>query len=250
MSAGPTPETEQNQGTSNVDPVNLDHFNQRADVWWDPNGEWKTLHHINPVRLDFIKQHVQLEQRRIADIGCGGGVLSESLAKEGAHVLGIDLAPELISVAQAHQHALAEPLQDHLQYQLLSAEDLAEQQPGQFDIVTCMELLEHVPDPKHLLKACAALLKPGGYCFVSTLNRTLKSYLFAIVGAEYLLKLLPQGTHRYDQFIEPAELHNWLRQVGLNPIKMQGMSYNPLTEQAKLSNDISVNYLICAQKKG
>lgn len=250
MSAACPPEHQQNQSANNVDPYNLAHFNQTAADWWDPNGVWKTLHHINPVRLEFIKQHVNLEECKVADIGCGGGVLSESLVQAGAQVLGIDLAPDLIAVAQQHCLTLPEVQQQRLSYQLTSAESLAELQSGQYDVITCMELLEHVPDPKHLLKACATLLKPGGTIFVSTLNRTLKSYLSAIVGAEYLLHLLPQGTHRYDQFIQPAELADWLRMAGLNIITMKGMSYNPLTEHAALCSDISVNYLMCAQKKG
>jgi len=234
---------------NNVDPDVLKHFNQDAASWWDLDGPYRTLHHINPIRLLFMQQSISLTHQNILDVGCGGGILSESMVRAGAKVLGIDLADEALIAANKHRLELANDLQSQLSYQLINAESLAEQQPGSFDIITCMELLEHVPSPSRLVKACAKLLKPGGYLFVSTINRSLKAYLSVILAGEYLFKLLPIGTHDYSQLIKPAELAHWLMQAGLKVSKLSGMDYHPLTQTATLCKNVDINYLISAYKE-
>lgn len=228
----------------NYDPQELAKFASLAAHWWDMEGELKTLHQINPLRLGYIKQKTSLAGKKIIDIGCGGGILSESMAKEQAEVTGIDLNKSVISVAKLHQHESG----TKVEYIAISAEDMAAERPEQFDIVTCLELLEHVPDPAAIIKACAALVKPGGHLFFSTINRNPKAYLFAILGAEYVLKLLPKNTHDYAKFIRPSELCQWAKQSSLLPGEMKGISYNPLNETFKLTDDISVNYLLYAAK--
>lgn len=230
--------------TYNVDAQEIAKFAQHAAHWWDPNGPLKTLHEINPVRLHYILEKVSLANKKVVDVGCGGGILTESMAKAGAIVTGIDMNKEGLTIAQLHQ--LESGL--HVTYEHKTAETFAEEQPGQFDVVTCLEMLEHVPDPASVVAACAALVKPGGHIFFSTLNRSVKSYLFAIVGAEYLLKLLPKNTHDFAHFIRPSELGNWLRVAGLELKEFKGLSYNPITKQVRLISDISVNYLAYAQK--
>jgi 2-polyprenyl-6-hydroxyphenyl methylase/3-demethylubiquinone-9 3-methyltransferase len=224
----------------NIDTQEIANFEMLAKDWWDPQGPCKPLHGLNPIRLQFIQQHMaSLTGKKTLDLGCGGGILTESLAKLGAITTGIDAAPNLINIAI--QHSQAQQL--IIDYQNCTAEELAKQHPQAFDIITCMEMLEHVPDPYAILQACAILLKPGGHLFLSTLNRNLKSYLFAILGAEYILKLLPKGTHRYEQFIRPAELAEWLRKTGFELKNLQGLAYKPITQGFRLSSNISVNYL-------
>lgn len=241
----------------NVDISEVEKFSARAQKWWDVNGEFKTLHDINPIRLAFMKQYARIRYSRIVDIGCGGGILAESLAAEGAKVTGIDLAAPSIEVARRHllektvsQHAFEskEQIENHIDYQLKTAETLSAEMPGSFDIVSCMEMLEHVPAPESIVRACAQLAKPGGWIFFSTLSRTPKSYLLAIIGAEYLLNLLPRGTHQYKWLIKPAELSRMIRAAGLESIGLTGIKYNPLTRQASFHPDTSVNYLICCKK--
>ena len=224
----------------NADQNELDKFSQLAHRWWDPNSEFKPLHQINPLRLDWIDQHANISGKKILDIGCGGGILSESMARGGATVTGIDLSDKALSVARLH---LLESGQK-VDYQKISAEELADQEPGLFDVVTCMEMLEHVPNPASIIAACAALVKPGGHVFFSTLNRNPKAYLFAVIGAEYILKMLPKGTHEYAKFIKPSELSRWTKSVGLEPDELIGMSYNPLNQHYGLGRDTSVNYLL------
>jgi 2-polyprenyl-6-hydroxyphenyl methylase / 3-demethylubiquinone-9 3-methyltransferase len=225
----------------NIDQAELDKFSRLASKWWDPNSEFKPLHEINPLRLDYIEKICNgLSGKSIVDIGCGGGILSESMAARGANVTGIDLAEKPLKVAKLH---LLESSQ-HVDYQLISAEDLAQQKPHQFDVVTCMEMLEHVPDPASTIKACATLVKPGGKVFFSTINRNPKAYLFAVIGAEYILNMLPKGTHDYAKFIKPSELASMARDAGLNVEQLIGMTYNPLSKIYKLEADTSVNYII------
>jgi 2-polyprenyl-6-hydroxyphenyl methylase / 3-demethylubiquinone-9 3-methyltransferase len=228
----------------NVNPAEIEKFGSMASHWWDPDGDFKTLHQINPLRLKLIDETVGLRDKKVLDVGCGGGILAESMAEKGAQVTAIDLAEALIDVAELH--SLDSGIQ--LDYQLISVEQLAEQQPGQFDTVTCMEMLEHVPDPSAIIQACSALVKPGGYVFLSTLNRNPKSYLLSIVGAEYILGMLPKGTHDYASFIKPSELAAWCRQVDLELCDSVGIEYNPLNQRFSVSKDISVNY-ICVFKK-
>ena len=224
----------------NVHAHEIEKFGAQADHWWDPRGDFKTLHAVNPLRLQFIRSHTSLSGQRVIDVGCGGGILSEGLAQAGALVTGIDLAEELIVVAKAH----AETAQLPISYQLISAEAMAAEHPGSFDIVTCMEMLEHVPDPESIVIALAQLVRPGGHLFFSTLNRKLKAYLLAIVGAEYVLHMIPKGTHNFSAFIRPSELGRWTRRGGLELLGMEGVVYNPLTGQFNLSpKDIDVNYL-------
>ncbi len=231
--------------TLNVDPNEIAKFEALASRWWDPQSEFKPLHDINPLRLDFIEQHSEgLQGKSIVDVGCGGGILAEAMAKKGANVTGIDMGEAPLTVAQLH----AMDAGVDMDYQLISAEDFAEQHSGKFDVVTCMEMLEHVPDPASIIKACQKMLKPGGKAFFSTLNRNPKSFLFAIIGAEYLLQLLPKGTHDYRKFITPAELAGYIRQAGLDLVQLKGMSYNPLLQSYKLGKDVSVNYLVATQK--
>ena len=225
--------------SQNYDAGELEKFATLAAHWWDQTGELKTLHQINPLRLCYIKQKTSLQEMKVVDIGCGGGILSESLAKEGANVTGIDLNKSVIDVAKLHQYESG----TNIEYLVTAAETLAAERPGEYDIVTCLEMLEHVPDPGAIIQACATLVKPGGHVFFSTLNRNLKSYLFAIVGAEYILKLLAKNTHDYAKFIKPSELNNWARQAHLKLQEMKGISYYPLSQQFKLTEDISVNYL-------
>lgn len=229
-----------NAANINADPVELQKFAALAHRWWDPNSEFKPLHEINPLRLGYIDEHVQLEGKRVLDVGCGGGILSEGMAASGAQVTGIDLGEKALKVAQLHR--LESGLD--IEYKLVSVEALADDMPESFDVVTCMEMLEHVPDPAAVVDACMRLVKPGGNVFFSTINRNPKSYLFAVIGAEYLLNLLPRGTHDYAKFIKPSELSAWCRRAGLEVQGTAGMGYNPLTKQYSLGTDVSVNYLL------
>ncbi|WP_456380549.1 bifunctional 2-polyprenyl-6-hydroxyphenol methylase/3-demethylubiquinol 3-O-methyltransferase UbiG [Thiolapillus sp.] len=230
----------------NVDPSEINKFEELASRWWDPNSEFKPLHEINPMRLAYIEQHTnELADKKVLDVGCGGGILAESMVEKGARVTGIDMGEANLEVARLH---LLESGRD-VDYRQIPVEKLAEEMPGKFDVVTCMEMLEHVPDPSSVVAACAALVKPGGFVFFSTINRNPKSYLFAIVGAEYLLRLLPKGTHDYARFIRPSELSQWVRQADLDVRDISGMTYNPLTRVYKLDpSDVDVNYLLAAQK--
>jgi 2-polyprenyl-6-hydroxyphenyl methylase / 3-demethylubiquinone-9 3-methyltransferase len=229
---------------SNVDQSEIDKFSALAHRWWDPTSEFKPLHAINPLRLGWIESITNLAGKKVLDVGCGGGILAESLSKAGATVCGIDLSSKALKVAELHQ--LESGTTVH--YRSISAEDLAKQEPEQYDVVTCMEMLEHVPDPNSVVQACANLCKPGGNIFFSTLNRNPKSYLFAIVGAEYILKLLPKGTHEYDKFIKPSELALFARQANLELIEIKGMTYNPITQVYRLGSDTDVNYMIATRK--
>ena len=224
---------------TNVDPIELGKFDALASRWWDPEGECKPLHKLNPVRLNFIKQHTPLAGKKVLDIGCGGGLLSEAMANAGALATGIDMAESPLSVAKLH---LLESGLD-VDYQQTSAENYAKNHIGESDVITCMELLEHVPDPLSLIQSCAKMLKPDGHLFLSTLNRNARSFMEAIVGAEYILRMLPKGTHRYDRFIRPSELARWCRESDLEIDTLQGMHYNPLTQQFNLSDSLDVNYL-------
>ncbi|PVV08100.1 MAG: bifunctional 3-demethylubiquinol 3-O-methyltransferase/2-polyprenyl-6-hydroxyphenol methylase [gamma proteobacterium symbiont of Ctena orbiculata] len=229
----------------NVDHAEVSKFEELASRWWDPHSEFKPLHEINPLRLEYIKRLAPLDGKQVLDVGCGGGILSESMATNGAQVTGIDMGEAPLQVARLH--LLESGLE--INYERIPVERLAEEQPEQFDVVTCMEMLEHVPDPASVVNACARLVKPGGTLFFSTINRNPKSYLFAIVGAEYVLKLLPKGTHDYAKFIRPSELQGWLREAGLTTLGMTGMSYNPLTQIYRLSSDVDVNYLVAATRE-
>ena len=231
--------------SSNVDPAELAKFSELAHRWWDPESEFRPLHQINPLRLEWIQGLVPLDGRKVVDVGCGGGILADAMARKGAQVLGIDLAGKSLKVAQLH--ALEAGTQG-VQYREISAEDLAREQAGQFDVVTCMEMLEHVPDPASVVQACGQMVKPGGWVVFSTLNRNPKSFLLAIVGAEYILKMLPRGTHEYARMIKPSELALWARQAQLDVQEFKGMEYNPLTRRYKLSQDTSVNYLVACRK--
>jgi 2-polyprenyl-6-hydroxyphenyl methylase/3-demethylubiquinone-9 3-methyltransferase len=224
----------------NADPAELEKFSQLAHRWWDPAGEFKPLHDINPLRLDWIDRHAALAGKTVLDVGCGGGILAEAMAQRGARVTGIDLTEKALKVATLH---LSESLLE-VDYQKVAAEDFAAEHPASFDVVTCMELLEHVPDPASMVAACAKLARPGGQVFFSTLNRNPKSYLFAVIGAEYLLGLLPKGTHDYLRFIKPSELARWCRSSGLRPDEVLGMTYNPITRRYRLGPDCDVNYLL------
>lgn len=224
----------------NADPSELAKFSDLAHRWWDPNSEFKPLHDINPLRLDWIERSVGLTGKTVVDIGCGGGLLSEGMAVQGTQVTGIDLSDKALGVARLH---LLESGRQ-VNYRQISAEQLANECPQQFDIVTCLEMLEHVPDPASIVEACGRLVKPGGSVFFSTLNRNPKAYLLAVVGAEYILGMLPKGTHDYAKFIKPSELARWSKQSGLEPEELIGMSYNPLTQRYSLNQDSSVNYLL------
>ncbi|WP_042426845.1 bifunctional 2-polyprenyl-6-hydroxyphenol methylase/3-demethylubiquinol 3-O-methyltransferase UbiG [Comamonas granuli] len=226
--------------TLNVDPAELAKFSDLAHRWWDPHSEFRPLHEINPLRLDWIHSLVPLPGQRVLDVGCGGGILADAMARKGAEVLGIDLAEKSLRVAQLHALEAQTP---RVHYREVSAEALAEEQPGSFDVVTCMEMLEHVPDPGSVVRACAQLVKPGGWVFFSTLNRNPKAFLLAIVGAEYVLNMLPRGTHEYARFIRPSELAAHCRSAGLDLQHSRGLQYNPLTRRYWLSGDTSVNYL-------
>ncbi len=227
--------------TVNVDPAEIEKFQAIASRWWDPNSEFKPLHDINPLRLDYIERQAEgLQGRKVVDIGCGGGLLSEGMASRGAEVTGIDLAEQSLEVAR--MHLLESGLE--VDYQHISAEDFAAQHPAAFDVVTCLEMLEHVPDPPSIVQAAATLLKPGGTLVLSTINRNPKAFVLAIVGAEYLLKMLPRGTHEYARFIKPSELAQSARNAGLRVIDVTGLIYNPLTRQYRLGRDVDVNYLM------
>ena len=228
----------------NVDAAELQKFAALAHRWWDPSSEFKPLHDINPLRLDYIDRIAGLSGKRVLDVGCGGGILSESMAQRGADVMGIDLGEKALKVAQLHRLESGVKVD----YRLVAAETLAQEQPQSFDVVTCMEMLEHVPDPSAIVAACAQLLKPGGHVFFSTLNRNPKSYLFAVIGAEYVLQMLPKGTHQYEKFIKPSELSAWCRSAGLDVAGLCGMSYNPFSQRYTLGKDVSVNYLVHAEK--
>ena len=230
---------------SNVDPQELSKFSDLAHRWWDPESEFRPLHQINPLRLNWIDSHAPLAGRRVVDIGCGGGILSESMAVRGASVLGIDLATKPLRVAQLHA---MESGTGALTYREIAAEALALEQPGSFDTVTCMEMLEHVPDPASVVAACAALAKPGGWVFFSTINRNAKAFAFAIVAAEHVLKLLPRGTHEYARLIRPSELARWSREAGLDPVQARGLEYNPVSRRYRLSADTGVNYMVACRK--
>lgn len=236
-------QTESVQGL-NVDPAELHKFAALAHRWWDPNSEFKPLHEINPLRLSLIDQKAALAGKRVLDVGCGGGILSESMALKGAQVTGIDLGEKALKVAQLHQMESGVAVD----YRLISAEALATEMPQSFDVVTCMEMLEHVPDPAAVVKACATLVKPGGMVFFSTINRNPKAYLLAVIGAEYVLNLLPRGTHEYEKFIKPSELSAWSRRAGLSLTGMTGMRYNPLSKRYWLGDDVSVNYMLYTTK--
>ena len=230
--------------THNVDPGEIEKFEKLAGRWWDPNSEFKPLHDINPLRLHYIDRLAPLANRHVIDIGCGGGLLTEGMATRGAQVIGIDMGNAPLSVARLHQHESGLDID----YQQATAEQMAAGQAGNFDTVTCMEMLEHVPDPAATIAACAQLIRDDGRVFLSTINRNPKAYLFAIVGAEYLLRLLPRGTHDYAKFIRPSEMETWAREAGLQLVDLTGMSYNPLTQEYRLGTDVSVNYLACFQK--
>jgi 2-polyprenyl-6-hydroxyphenyl methylase/3-demethylubiquinone-9 3-methyltransferase len=226
----------------NADQNELDKFSNLAHRWWDPSSEFKPLHEINPLRLEWIDGHSPISGKKILDVGCGGGILSESMAQRGAEVTGIDLSDKALAVARLHLLESG----NRADYRKISAEELADESAGSFDIVTCMEMLEHVPNPASTIAACAALVKPGGHVFFSTINRNAKAYLLAVIGAEYLLKMLPKGTHDYAKFIKPSELSRWAKSVSLEPDELIGMTYNPLTQRYRLGRDTDVNYLLHA----
>jgi|TARA_Y100001001_G_scaffold45536_1_gene40565 2-polyprenyl-6-hydroxyphenyl methylase/3-demethylubiquinone-9 3-methyltransferase len=226
----------------NVDSGEIAKFNALAERWWDPNSEFRPLHDINPLRLNYIDERLGLPGKRVIDIGCGGGLLSEGMARRGATVTGIDLGEAPLAVARLH----AEKSRVEVEYLQVLAEEIAEQRAGEYDAVTCLEMLEHVPDPASVIRACAKLVKPGGQVFFSTINRNPKAFLFAIVGAEYVLRLLPRGTHEYAKLIRPSELAGWSRDAGLDVRDTTGMTYNPVTQVYKLNRDVSVNYLMHA----
>jgi|TARA_B110000483_G_scaffold20869_1_gene23460 2-polyprenyl-6-hydroxyphenyl methylase/3-demethylubiquinone-9 3-methyltransferase len=229
---------------TNVDPSEIKKFEALAHRWWDPNSEFKPLHQINPLRLNFIESIISLNNKDILDVGCGGGILSEGLSKAGARVVGIDMADKALNVAKLHLHES----QLDITYEKSSAEDFSAKHAGQFDVVTCMEMLEHVPDPIRVVRACAELVKPGGWTIFSTISKTPKAFLFAIVGAEHILKLLPKGTHEYRKFIRPSALSQMIRESGLEVEKTKGMGYNPLTKVYSLTENLDVNYMIVARK--
>jgi 2-polyprenyl-6-hydroxyphenyl methylase/3-demethylubiquinone-9 3-methyltransferase len=229
---------------TNADPIELEKFSQLAHKWWDPNSEFKPLHDINPLRLGYIDRHAKLAGKAVLDVGCGGGILSEGMAALGANVTGIDLAEKSLKVAKLHLLESGH----QVDYRKVAVEDLAAEQPGHYDAVACLEMLEHVPDPQSVVSACARLAKPGGWVFFSTLNRNPKSYLYAVLGAEYVLNLLPRGTHDYARFIKPSELAQWCRNAGLDVADLTGMSYDPFSKIYSLGNDTGVNYLMACRK--
>jgi len=233
-----------NQATQNVDYGEISKFEALAARWWDPHSEFKPLHQINPLRLDYIDRRAGLQGKQVLDVGCGGGILSESMAQRGARVTGIDMGEAPLAVARLHQHESGV----EVSYIQSTAEAFAAEHAGRFDVVTCLEMLEHVPDPASVVAACATLVKPGGEVFFSTINRNPKSFLFAIVGAEYLLRLLPRGTHEYNKFIKPSELESWVRGAGLALREITGMTYNPLIQRYSLGYDVDVNYLVHCQR--
>lgn len=229
---------------TNIDHSEIGKFSSHASHWWDPQGDLRTLHQLNPLRLNYINDKVTCKDKKIIDIGCGGGILSESMASLGGHVTGVDMSEAALNVAKLHQHETGVTVE----YLLTTAEEIASKRPIQYDIVTCLEMLEHVPDPVSIVDACATLVKPGGHVFFSTLNRNLKSYLQAIIGAEYILKLLPQHTHDYSKFIKPSELASWARKTGLVVQEIVGVSYDIFSKQFSLSQNVSVNYMMWMQK--
>lgn len=229
---------------TNADPIELEKFSQLAHKWWDPNSEFKPLHDINPLRLGYIDRHAKIAGKAVLDVGCGGGILSEGMAALNADVTGIDLADKSLKVARLHLLESGRKVD----YRKIAVEDLAAEQPEQYDVVTCLEMLEHVPDPQSVVAACAKLAKPGGWVFFSTLNRNPKSYLYAVLGAEYVLNLLPRGTHDYARFIKPSELAHWCRDAGLDVADVTGMSYNPFSKIYSLGSDTDVNYMIACRK--
>ena len=229
---------------TNVDPAELAKFNELAHRWWDPQGEFRPLHEINPLRLQWIAERAPLEGKAALDVGCGGGILAEAMAQRGASVTGIDLGDKALRIAELHQLESGA----RVRYVSASAEEFADAHGSEFDIVTCMELLEHVPEPASTVAACARLVKPGGRVIFSTINRNLKAYLLAVIGAEYVLKLLPRGTHDYARFIKPSELTRWCREAALRPLEMTGMTYNPLTKKYSLGRDCDVNYMLCCAR--
>ena len=230
---------------ANADQLELDKFSQLAHRWWDPNSEFKPLHDINPLRLEWLDRLAGgIQDKRVVDVGCGGGILAESMAQKSAMVTGIDLSEKALKVARLHQ--LESGVQ--VDYRLIAAEALAEERAEQFDVVTCMEMLEHVPDPASVMAACARMAKPGGWVFFSTLNRNPKSYLLAIIGAEYVLNMLPKGTHDWSKFIKPHELAGYARSAGLEPVELLGMTYNPFTKAYRLERDTDVNYLMACRR--
>lgn len=233
------------QAQQNVDYGEISKFEALAARWWDPQSEFKPLHEINPLRLDYIDRRVGLQGKQVLDVGCGGGILSESMAHRGANVTGIDMGEAPLAVARLHRHESGA----QVDYQQSTAEDFAAKHAGQFDVVTCLEMLEHVPDPSSVITACTQLVKPGGHVFFSTINRNPKSFLFAIVGAEYVLRMLPRGTHEYSKFIRPSELENWIREADLSLRELTGMTYNPLTRRYSLGYDVDVNYLMHCQRE-
>jgi len=228
----------------NVDPAELEKFSKLAHRWWDPQGEFRPLHEINPLRLEWIDRHASLADKKVLDVGCGGGILAEAMAERRAQVTGIDLSEKGLRVAELHLLESRLPVT----YEKASAEEYASKHAGEFDVVTCMELLEHVPEPAAMVAACASLVRPGGQVFFSTINRNPKSYLFAVIGAEYVLKLLPKGTHDYMRFIKPSELSRWSRGAGLRTDELIGMTYNPLTQRYRLGRDCDVNYLLACTR--
>ncbi|QND86799.1 Bifunctional 3-demethylubiquinol 3-O-methyltransferase/2-polyprenyl-6-hydroxyphenol methylase [Chromobacterium vaccinii] len=229
---------------SNVDEHEIDKFSQLAHKWWDKDSEFKPLHEINPLRLDFIDRHASIAGKKVLDVGCGGGILAESMALSGAQVTGIDLAKKSLKVAQLHSLESGVPID----YRCVPVEELAAEMPASFDVVTCMEMLEHVPDPESVVRACATLVKPGGWVFFSTLNRNAKAYLLAVVGAEYVLNMLPRGTHEYARFLKPSELSRMARHAGLGLQTLSGMGYNPVTRIYSLNDDTDVNYLMATRR--
>ena len=229
---------------TNADPAELDKFSQLAHKWWDPHSEFKPLHDINPLRLGYIDRHAGLAGKTVLDVGCGGGILSESMAGLNANVSGIDLSDKALQVAKLHLLESGK----QVNYHKIAAEQLADEQPGHYDVVTCLEMLEHVPDPASTVAACARLVKPGGQVFLSTLNRNAKAYLLAVVGAEYLLNLLPRGTHEYTRFLKPAELAHLCRDAGLEVLEITGLRYNPFTRKGVIGSDTDINYLLRAQR--
>lgn len=234
-----------NSQTPNIDPQEIAKFEELASRWWDRESEFKPLHDINPLRVDFIDRIGNLQGKKVLDVGCGGGILSEAMAHRGADVTGIDMGEAPLKVAKLHGLETGVSVE----YRQITVEELAAEQPEQYDIVTCMEMMEHVPDPASIVEACSKLVKPGGFAFFSTLNRNPKSYLMAIVGAEQVLKLVPKGTHDFNKFIRPSELSNWIRTSGLQNLEMTGLTYNPLTKSYKLNaRDVDVNYMIATRK--
>jgi 2-polyprenyl-6-hydroxyphenyl methylase/3-demethylubiquinone-9 3-methyltransferase len=234
------------QTVQNVDPDEQRKFDSIAASWWDPEGESRPLHDLNPARLRYISERAKLADSQITDVGCGGGILSESMARAGGVVTGIDIAGKALAVARLHLHETGVAVN----YLETTAEDFADQKPGSSDVVTCMEMLEHVPDPFSVVRACATMLKPGGHCFLSTLNRTAAAFLVAIVGGEHVMRLIPQGTHQYDKFIKPSELGKWLRAAGLEVRDISGLHYNPVSRSVRIGGHVNVNYLVHAVKLG